>query len=65
MKIPAGTTRRRTLRLKGRGIPGKPPGDMYVELAITLPAAESDKAKSLYAKMREELNYDPRKNLGG
>jgi len=62
MKIPAGTTRRRTLRLKGRGIPGKTPGDMYVELAITLPAADSDKAKAIYTEMRDTLDFDPRKN---
>ena len=64
MKVPAGTTRRRTLRLKGRGIPGKQPGNMYVELAITLPAADSEKAKSLYNAMREQLDYDPRSKLG-
>lgn len=64
MKVPAGTTRRRTLRLKGRGIPGREPGNMYVELVVTLPAADSEKAKALYAKMRDELDYDPRSNLG-
>lgn len=64
MKVPAGTTRRRTLRLKGRGIPGKVPGDMYVELAITLPAADSEKAQALYTEMRDKLDYDPRENLG-
>jgi curved DNA-binding protein len=64
MKVPAGTTRRRTLRLKGRGIPGKEPGDMYVEVSITLPPADSEKAKSLYAEMRDSLDYNPRSNPG-
>ncbi|MBT8087290.1 MAG: DnaJ domain-containing protein, partial [Gammaproteobacteria bacterium] len=39
LKIPAGTARRRKLRLKERGIPGTPPGNLFVELAITLPPA--------------------------
>ncbi|MEE4163724.1 MAG: DnaJ C-terminal domain-containing protein [Woeseiaceae bacterium] len=64
MKVPAGTTRSRKLRLKGRGIPGKSPGDLYVELDITLPPADSEKAKKLYENMRDELAYDPRERMG-
>ncbi|MGI9237171.1 MAG: DnaJ C-terminal domain-containing protein [Woeseiaceae bacterium] len=64
LKIPAGTTRRRKLRLKGRGIPGQPPGDLFVELLITLPPADSDSAVALYETMRQDLSYDPRSKLG-
>jgi curved DNA-binding protein len=64
MKVPAGTTRGRKLRLKGRGIPGSPPGDLYVELDITLPPADSDKAKAVYERMRDELAYNPRERMG-
>lgn len=64
LKIPAGTERPRKLRLKERGIPGKPPGDLFVELVITLPPADSDSARQLYETMQRDLSYDPRRKLG-
>ena len=64
LKIPPGTTAGRKLRLRKRGIPGTPPGDLYANLTITLPAAESDAAKELYRKMEKELAYNPRSELG-
>ena len=64
LKIPEGTTTGRKLRLRKRGIPGAPPGDLYVALTITLPPADSDAAKQLYRKMEHELGYDPRSELG-
>ncbi|MEE9492017.1 MAG: DnaJ C-terminal domain-containing protein [Gammaproteobacteria bacterium] len=68
MKIPAGTGTSagsgRKLRLKGRGIPGKPPGDLYVMPQITVPAADTDSAKDLFRKMEQELAYNPRSKLG-
>jgi len=64
LKIPAGTTTRRKLRLRKRGIPSTPPGDLYVNVAVTLPAADTDSAKELYRKMEQELAYDPRSELG-
>lgn len=65
LKIPAGTTTGRKMRLRKRGIPGSPPGDLYATVAITLPAADSDAARELYRKMSQDFAYDPRKNLGG
>lgn len=64
LKIPAGTTRGRKLRMQKRGIPGQPPGDLYVELTITLPPATTDAARDLYRKMQRELAYNPRAKLG-
>jgi curved DNA-binding protein len=64
LKIPPGTTAERKLRLRERGILGTPPGDLYVNLKITLPAADNDAAKALYRKMEEELAYNPRSELG-
>jgi curved DNA-binding protein len=64
MKIPAGTVSGRKMRLKARGIPGKPPGDLYVVPQITLPPADSEAAKELYRKMEQQLAYNPRKKLG-
>ena len=65
LKIPPGTGSGRKLRLKGRGIPDAPPGDLYVVPQITLPPADSDAARALYRKMEQELAYNPRSKLGG
>jgi len=64
LKIAQGTTSGRKLRLKARGIPGKPSGDLYVVPQITLPPADSDAARELYQKMEQELAYNPRSKLG-
>ncbi len=64
LTLPKGTPPGRRLRLKGRGIPGKPPGDLYVLPQITVPPADSAAAKALYEKMQRELPYNPRSRLG-
>jgi curved DNA-binding protein len=64
LTIPAGSTAGRKLRLKGRGIPGKPPGDFYVVLQIALPPAESEAARQLYRTMQQEMAFNPRTGLG-
>lgn len=60
VKVPAGSQTGRKLRLKGRGIPGDPPGDLYLVLEVVLPAATSDKARQLYETMARELPFNPR-----
>jgi curved DNA-binding protein len=64
LKIPAGSHAGSKLRLKGRGIPANPPGDLYVELQIALPAATDEAAKAAYAAMAAALPFNPRANLG-
>jgi curved DNA-binding protein len=64
LKIPEGSGSGRKLRLKGRGIPGDPPGDCYVILVIALPPADTEAAKDLYRKMAQELNFNPRAKMG-
>ncbi len=64
LKIPPGSASRHKLRLKGRGIPGKPHGDLYVIVQIALPPADDDRAKALYRKMEQELAFNPRAGLG-
>lgn len=64
LKIPAKSISGQKMRLKGRGIPGKATGDFYVVLNISLPEADSDKAKALYEQMKNELNFNPRSKLG-
>ncbi len=64
LKIPAGSASGRKLRLKGRGIPGKAPGDLYVVLKIALPPGDTEKARELYRRMQRELAFNPRARLG-
>ncbi len=64
LKIPEGSVSGRKMRLKERGIPGKPPGDCYVILTIALPAADTEAAKALYQKMAQELDFNPRAKMG-
>jgi curved DNA-binding protein len=64
LKVPAGSHGGTTLRLKSRGIPSSPPGDLYAVLGIALPAADSDAAKSLYTQMAAALPFNPRAALG-
>lgn len=64
MKIPAGSQTGNKLRLKGRGIPGKVPGDQYVILQIETPKAETDAVKNIYHQLEKETNFKPRSRLG-
>jgi len=64
LKIPADSNQGRKLRLKGRGLPGKAPGDLYVVLQVTLPPADSEDAKRLYEQMRDQLGFNPRATMG-
>jgi curved DNA-binding protein len=62
MHIPSGAQSGQKLRLRGRGLPGQPPGDQYVQLKVVLPPANSPQAKALYEDMRSKLSFDPRKS---
>ena len=62
--VPANSEQGRKLRLKGRGIPGKMPGDLYIILHIALPSAADENAKRLYREMADELAFNPRAALG-
>ncbi|SEK62180.1 DnaJ C-terminal domain-containing protein [Nitrosovibrio tenuis] len=65
LKIPAGSTTGRKLRLKGRGIPSKTPGDFFVVLRIDTPPASDEADKAFYRKMAEQFkSYNPRAGLG-
>jgi curved DNA-binding protein len=64
MQIPAGAQSGQKLRLRGRGLPGQPPGDAYVQLKVILPPADSPEARTLYESMRTQLaGFDPRADL--
>jgi curved DNA-binding protein len=55
MSIPAGSQSGRKLRLKGRGMPGDPPGDQYVTLLMQTPAADDEPARDFYRQMQQRF----------
>jgi curved DNA-binding protein len=64
LQIPAGSSSGKTLRLKGRGLPGKPPGDQYVDLKVVVPPATDEKVRDLYESLERENHVNPRAKLG-
>jgi len=64
LKIPLGSQSGTKLRLRGRGIPSTPPGDLYVVLQIALPPARDEKAQAAYRALAEAAPFNPRAHLG-
>lgn len=63
MRIPAGAQSGQKLRLRGRGLPGRTPGDQYAQLKVVVPPADTPRARALYEQMQRELPFDPRADL--
>jgi curved DNA-binding protein len=64
LKIPPGSQAGKKLRLKGRGIPAREAGDLYVVLQIALPKAENEEQRRIYEKMKQEFSFNPRVGMG-
>ena len=64
LKVPEGSASGRKLRLKGRGLPAKEPGDLYIVLHVALPKADTERARALYRQMQDEMSFNPRASLG-
>ena len=63
LNVPAGTQSGKRLRLKGRGLPGKDPGDQTVSLRIVTPAPRNDDDRSAYEALSKLFeDFDPRKS---
>ncbi|MGE0053259.1 MAG: DnaJ C-terminal domain-containing protein [Hyphomicrobium sp.] len=66
LKIPAGSSPGRELRVKGRGIPASEPGDLYAVLKLVLPPASDPDAKTAYETFAKGFStFDPRAKFGG
>jgi curved DNA-binding protein len=63
LKLPKGSQTGRQLRLKGRGLPGNPPGDQFVVLKIVTPAASTPADEALYRQMAATMRLNPREAL--
>jgi len=63
LAIPADASAGQKLRLKGKGLPGKPPGDQFVVLKIVVPKVKTDADRTLVEQMRDQMGFDPRAEL--
>lgn len=61
LTVPANANTGTVLRLKGKGIGGAHPGDLYVRLVVTLPEQPDESLKSFLE--RWPASYDPRARL--
>lgn len=61
VKVQPGARSGQKLRLTGRGLPGKPPGDQLVTLQVQAPAADTDELKAAYEALEEAAkDFNPR-----
>ncbi len=64
VKIPPGSASGRKLRLKGRGLPAKTPGDFYFVLQMVVPTATHAAEKKAYEDLAAAFKtFQPRANL--
>ena len=64
LAIPPNTSSGRTFRLKGKGLPGQTPGDLYVTTKIVLPDGKDAQLEELMREWRENNPHDPRSHMG-
>jgi len=60
VRIPAGAQSGRVLRVRGKGVPADPPGDLLLTIRVVVPPADTPKARELYEQMARDLAFDPR-----
>ena len=61
VRIPAGAQAGKQLRVRGKGLPSDPPGDLYIDLRIVAPPADTPRTKELYEALAKETAFDARK----
>ena len=65
LKLPKGSQTDRQLRLRGRGLPGEPPGDQLVVLKVMPPPPKTPADEALYKEMAAALPMNPREAMEG
>ena len=64
LKVPAGTASGRTLRVRGRGVPGKrSSGDLLVTVDVAVPARLTPEQRELLEKLAVAMDEDPRPQI--
>ncbi len=64
LKIPPGSASGRRLRLRHRGIPGNPPGDLYVVVQIAMPPVDDERSRKAWRELAQACPFNPRAKLG-
>ncbi len=66
LSIPPDSASGQRLRLKGKGIPSQPPGDLYAVLTIALPPSGTTTAREAWTQLaRAFADFNPRQALEG
>ncbi|MCC5886237.1 MAG: DnaJ domain-containing protein [Gammaproteobacteria bacterium] len=60
VKVPAGTSSGNRLRLRGRGLPGNPTGDQYLEFEVVVPKQLSARERELFESLAKASDFDAR-----
>jgi len=60
LKVKPGMQSGQKMRLKGKGMPGTPPGDQFVEIMIQTPPANDSAARKFYQDMKKRFDFNPR-----
>ena len=62
IKVPAGTSSGRRLRLKGRGLPNPQgaAGDLFAVVTVVVPKELTEREAELFTLLAEESSFDPR-----
>jgi curved DNA-binding protein len=64
LTVPAGSASGRRLRLKGKGIPSQPPGDLYAVLTIALPPSQAAASREAWTQLATTFaDFNPRQAL--
>jgi curved DNA-binding protein len=64
LRVPPDSRAGTRLRLRGRGLPAQPAGDLYAVLQIALPPADSAAARAAYEAFAAAAPFNPRASLG-
>jgi curved DNA-binding protein len=64
VRVPAGSSTGRRLRLRGEGMPNPrgTPGDLYAELKIMVPRTLTPREQELFEELRKDSTFDPRRD---
>ena len=63
VKVPAGSSSGRRLRLRGQGLPNPrgQPGDLYAEVRIMVPRSPGRRERELFEELAKVSDFDPRR----
>jgi len=62
VRVPVGAQSGQTLTVRGKGLPGRTPGDLELQLRVVLPSGYDPRARAIYERMAAELaDFDARK----